>query len=272
MTGSRRAEKAADAGGPEAMDVDGREASSPPMLAPENTIRTSQGAGKGKRLRPPAPPQDGSEPSSTAGPPAGGGAAAAGADGGAGPDKQNATPGETDGFVRVKAGEVKMPLDPNSKVDCRWKDGQYHTCRILERRLRRDWEGPPEDNMAWEYYVHYHRMNRRMDEWVTPDNFDLTTVEVEVLGEQAEGNRKRKKLEDPHSSDEEHGDFDAQQLREHEEFTKVKNIDKIQLGAHEMDTWYFSPFPAEYNDCKVSMSGWRLVGAAAKYATFATVY
>lgn len=32
-------------------------------------------------------------------------------------------------------------------------------------------------------------VNRRMDEWVTPDNFDLTTVEVEVLGEQAEGNR-----------------------------------------------------------------------------------
>jgi len=53
-----------------------------------------------------------------------------------------------------------------------------------------------------------------------------------------------------HSSDEEHGDFDPQQLREHEEFTKVKNIDVIQLGQHEMHTWYFSPFPPEYNGCK----------------------
>ncbi len=37
-------------------------------------------------------------------------------------------------------------------------------------------------------------------------------------------------------------------LREHEEFTKVRNILQIELGRHEMDTWYFSPFPAEYKD------------------------
>jgi hypothetical protein len=33
--------------------------------------------------------------------------------------------------------------------------------------------------------------------------------------------RKRKKVEEPLSDDEDHGDFDPQQLREHEEFTKV---------------------------------------------------
>jgi histone acetyltransferase MYST1 len=53
------------------------------------------------------------------------------------------------------------------------------------------------------------------------------------------------------SDDEDHGDFDPQQLREHEEFTKVKNVDMIQLGMHEMDTWYYSPLPPEYKDCKV---------------------
>lgn len=64
--------------------------------------------------------------------------------------------------------------------------------------------------------------------------------------------RKRKKVEEPLSDDEDHGDFDPQQLREHEEFTKVKNIDFIQLGMHEMDTWYFSPFPPEYKDAQAS--------------------
>ena len=29
----------------------------------------------------------------------------------------------------------------------------------------------------------------------------------------------------------------------------MRNILKIELGRHEMDTWYFSPFPPEYNDC-----------------------
>lgn len=45
-----------------------------------------------------------------------------------------------------------------------------------------------------------------------------------------------------------HEELDAASLREHEEFTKVKNIAKIELGRYEIDTWYFSPFPPEYND------------------------
>jgi histone acetyltransferase MYST1 len=34
--------------------------------------------------------------------------------------------------------------------------------------------------------------------------------------------------------------------REHDEITKVKNIQSIVLGKYEIDTWYFSPFPEEY--------------------------
>lgn len=31
----------------------------------------------------------------------------------------------------------------------------------------------------------------------------------------------------------------------------MKNIEKIELGRYEMETWYYSPFPPEYRDCKV---------------------
>ncbi|KCV70289.1 hypothetical protein H696_02619 [Fonticula alba] len=34
--------------------------------------------------------------------------------------------------------------------------------------------------------------------------------------------------------------------REHEEVTKVRNIDAVVLGKHEMDAWYFSPYPDEF--------------------------
>jgi len=34
--------------------------------------------------------------------------------------------------------------------------------------------------------------------------------------------------------------------REHEEKTRVKNIMAIELGRHEMDTWYYAPYPEEY--------------------------
>lgn len=69
-------------------------------------------------------------------------------------------------------------------------------------------------------------------------------------------------MHDDDEHDEEHADFDPNALREHEEFTKVKNIEKIELGRHEMDTWYFSPFPPEYNGCHVGDPGCWLMGAA----------
>ena len=34
--------------------------------------------------------------------------------------------------------------------------------------------------------------------------------------------------------------------KEHEALTKVKYIDKIQIGKYEIDAWYFSPYPDEY--------------------------
>ena len=34
--------------------------------------------------------------------------------------------------------------------------------------------------------------------------------------------------------------------REHEESTKVKNIQTVEIGRFQVDTWYFSPFPEEY--------------------------
>ena len=44
------------------------------------------------------------------------------------------------------------------------------------------------------------------------------------------------------------------EIREHEEFTKVKNIERIELGRYEMETWYFSPFPEEFKECTVRLT------------------
>ncbi|WVQ70070.1 histone acetyltransferase ESA1 [Kwoniella botswanensis] len=32
----------------------------------------------------------------------------------------------------------------------------------------------------------------------------------------------------------------------HSEVSRVKNLDKLQIGKHEVETWYFSPYPVEY--------------------------
>lgn len=39
--------------------------------------------------------------------------------------------------------------------------------------------------------------------------------------------------------------MDDASIREHEEVTKVKNIQSIQIGRYIVDAWYFSPFPKE---------------------------
>jgi hypothetical protein len=48
---------------------------------------------------------------------------------------------------------------------------------------------------------------------------------------------------------------------------QVKNIEKIELGRHEMDTWYFSPFPPEYNGCHVGGPRRRAGGLGAAACT-----
>jgi len=43
----------------------------------------------------------------------------------------------------------------------------------------------------------------------------------------------------------EHEGMDEASLKEHEQVTKVKNVEKVELGDFLMETWYFSPYPKE---------------------------
>ena len=91
-----------------------------------------------------------------------------------------------------------------------------------------------------------------MDEWASLEQLDLATVDtgdVEVIGPDGK-KKKRAGGTGADEHDEEHAEFDPHALREHEEFTKVKNVERIELGRWEMETWYFSPLPPEFNDCK----------------------
>ena len=144
-----------------------------------------------------------------------------------------------------------LPLEVGTLVDCRWRDGTLYTARVVERRpaaLEENAPPPPAETCApeaWEYYVHYLKFNRRMDEWVPLTSLALSTVD----GGDVDADGKRRKRADG-DADDDHAEFDAHALREHEEFTKVKNVERIELGRHEMETWYFSPLPPEFKDAK----------------------
>ena len=44
--------------------------------------------------------------------------------------------------------QVKLPLEVGTRVDCKWRDGEYHPARVIERR-------PVKGTDQHEYYVHY---------------------------------------------------------------------------------------------------------------------
>jgi hypothetical protein len=103
---------------------------------------------------------------------------------------------------------VVLPLDPSTQVNCLHRDGTYRLVRIVDRRPR---SGTTDE---YEYYVHYRKLNRRMDEWVPAANLDLSTVVLPQLEEPAPGDKsKKRKVVDDHSEEEGHDEFDEKQLR-----------------------------------------------------------
>jgi len=48
--------------------------------------------------------------------------------------------------------------------------------------------------------------------------------------------------------DDEHEGMDAASLQAHEQATKFKTIDMIELGKHRCETWYYSPYPEGFQN------------------------
>ncbi|GFH48383.1 histone acetyltransferase MYST1 [Chaetoceros tenuissimus] len=130
-----------------------------------------------------------------------------------------------------------------------------------------------------DYYVHYTDHDRRLDEWISLSKFDLATIQrAEIKEKDSEapstGSTDGDEKEDAkkpvtrrtrqanvntggefrigggnwHGSSNAGGDPTLAALeREHEEATKVKNIEKIYMGPWEVEAWYYSPYPEEYS-------------------------
>ncbi|PJF18804.1 Histone acetyltransferase [Paramicrosporidium saccamoebae] len=174
---------------------------------------------------------------------------------------------DTDGVV-LKPG-TKLQVQNNI-------DGQhfYHRAEIMSTRL---------GDTGMEYYVHYIDFNKRLDEWVTVGRMDLSTAEVpnvpEKVANKTPASKKRKREKERRGRKVERetlelgrspsilsscSDAPSQSMTELsktqeleklrrggsmtqrlEEVARVKNIDKIEMGAHVVRTWYFSSYPQE---------------------------
>lgn len=138
------------------------------------------------------------------------------------------------------------------------RDGTTIEAEVLEIREKKE-----HSETQLEYYVHYHGLNRRLDEWITLDRFDTassgevtptTTTNHNDTLNGIENHRKltrnlKRKHDEINHVQKSYAEMDPQTAaleREHEAITKVKYVDRIQLGKYEIDSWYFSPYPDEY--------------------------
>ena len=141
-------------------------------------------------------------------------------------------------MVRANQTHAPKPLELGAKLLCKWRDQGTKSVEVIERKQN-------EDTGEWQYYVHYEGNNRRLDEWVPLERFDLGSVSEE--GKLTRTSKRKHEAEEH----EEEGELDHATLKEHEEATKVKNINRVVMGQWQMETWYFSPLGKEYDGTDV---------------------
>ena len=164
------------------------------------------------------------------------------------------TPGGDDSreltALRVQDGNRQNhPKMLDKLYTCKWKNGTLQTARVVERRL--------DKNGNWEYYMHYEDFDRRLDEWVTQDRLGDEVIKHRSCGEvaSAESNQKmtrtqKRRFDEIHTTMPVDVDPTTAALEhEREQATKVKNIQTVELGKYEMETWYYSPYPEEFSKC-----------------------
>lgn len=163
---------------------------------------------------------------------------------------------EDDAMALADEGERSSPggqgVDVGQTYMVRRADDTWCQAEVIQERRS---EG------VCEYYVHYENYNRRLDEWVPRDRVMVNNYEALEQGENghdlAESDRKitrnqKRKHDEINHVQKTYAEMDpttAALEKDHEARTKVKYIDRVQIGKFEIDTWYFSPYPEEYGKC-----------------------
>ncbi|CAI6375904.1 unnamed protein product [Macrosiphum euphorbiae] len=143
-------------------------------------------------------------------------------------------------------------LDVGKHYEVRRNDGSWHPAVVLHMRSS-------DTENLFEYYVHYEGCDRRLDQWVPRyriknSRFDSSEKKWEQKdmyknNDLLHKSNKRTTRSQNRRHNESNGKMDSITPafeKEHEAITKIKYINKVQLGMYEIDTWYFSPFPEEY--------------------------
>mmetsp|Transcript_27193 Transcript_27193/g.48840 ORF Transcript_27193/g.48840 Transcript_27193/m.48840 type:complete len:360 (+) Transcript_27193:97-1176(+) len=96
-----------------------------------------------------------------------------------------------------------------------------------------------------QYYIHYLEFNKRLDCWVSPSELTLP-ANGSIRKEDTMITRRHKRRREEENPGEPREDLSnpilAQLERDHEENTKIRNVERVVFGKYEMQPWYYSPY------------------------------
>lgn len=172
-------------------------------------------------------------------------------------------------------------LEPPAAVPKAWAKGDrvsalatfdrtYHPADVIDvRPVALSGDSPDEARSLASYYVRYAGFDKRLDEWLPGSALEPYTSAVEeaLCDEKPDGcspragdadtprasarkltrNLKRRynEINNVAGAVEDLAPMDQKLEKEHDERTKVKNVKVIECGKHEVDAWYFSPYPRD---------------------------
>ena len=126
-------------------------------------------------------------------------------------------------------------LPPDTLVEVKCRNGQWLLARIVDTQALSHYSETPN---AYKYYIHFEGLNRRLDQWVSYDSIrEHSSIENNTLCEN-----------DNYIQHDEYEGLDQKQISMHQENTKVRRINYLEIGGRRCQTWYFSPFPEDFQD------------------------
>lgn len=176
-----------------------------------------------------------------------------------------------------EAGEDDEDCDDNKEKDEEVVEAEEEASPVkASKGKKRKAANSEKEPHKYLYYVHFVHWDRRMDFWVERDRLALRILKPQPKikyieqgsehaavkhamdgiviegdeGDEGDGvmisGKDAAKGGNAHGHGG-HGNFTEEDIKAHEEATKVKNVDMIVLGKHKLTTWYYSPFPEHYN-------------------------
>ncbi|KAK8806459.1 hypothetical protein WA588_003028 [Blastocystis sp. NMH] len=99
----------------------------------------------------------------------------------------------------------------------------------------------PDGSKEYEFYIHYIDYDKRMEEWVPASRLaPLNKKSLKRLRDVDVTYADKKTTTDASSLEKEQVDL-----------TKIKRIESIEFGSHEINCWYYSPYPEHFQVSKL---------------------